>query len=355
MNEQFGDWYREADLQPTHDTLANRWAGVEKVTEKITPGGLIELGRLFHGLAESGPTITSLKDALFEADNAFSTKNVLEVRVLAGVCLIEVAENHSEDNSHIAAYAMVCPALMGRRDGAFVPSIVKRANELLDKASGDLRRHAPSPATTISKIDEELTKIEAAEAANSFQQGGPPVRDGLKKLRTGLAAVSSSVTRLARTQSLFREDSDILWWMTGLYSRDLDQPFSQVGLPSAAILLGKELADLIQCQPGPVAAKAVLGRGLEQIGGDSAKKVTMTVAINHLPSEWKERCFGEDGNRDVLSLCPVTSAIRHSVTIEKSWGSAAQALSGVSATSKLSGIELAYQMYRECMFRKLVP
>src|SRR5690606_6418908 len=106
--------------------------------------------------------------------------------------------------SHIAAYAMVCPALMGRRDGAFVPSIVKRANELLDKASGDLRIHAPSPATTISKFDEELTKIEAAEAANNFQQGGPPVRDALKKLRTGLAAVSSSVTRFARTQSLFR-------------------------------------------------------------------------------------------------------------------------------------------------------
>lgn len=354
MNENFGDWYREADIQPEHETLTKRWAGIENLAENIDGLGIVELGRLFHGLTANGATRDALKDAMYEADNAFSTKNTVEIKLLAGVCLVQISERQNDETARIAAYAAVCPTLLGRRSKVFVPSIPKRANELLDEASGMLRKHSASKSGSISKLDDAVAKIEAAEAANNFQQGGPPVREALKTLRTGIATVSMRVTQLQKTQALYREDSDILWWMTGRYSRDLDQPLKEIGLPGAAILVGKELADLIENQPGPIAAKAVLNRCLEDVEGSPAEKVTLTKAVDKLPGDWKSKWFAADGNRDVLSLCPLTAAVRQSVTIDGSWGSAAQSLTGVAASTKLSGTELAYQMYRECMFRKLM-
>lgn len=354
MNKQFGDWYREADIQPEHETLTKRWSAIEVVAEDIDDSQIVDLGRLFHGLTESCATRDALHEAIFEADNAFSTKNTVEVRLLAGVCLIHVAEQHHDQTGQMAAYALVCPTLLGHRSKMFVPSIPKRANELLDEASGILRKQASSKTAAISKLDDELAKIEAAETANqNFQQGGPPVREALQKLRSAIATVSLRVTQLQKTQGLYREDSDILWWMTGRYSRDLNQPLKEIGLPGAAIVVGKEFADLIEKQPGPIAAKAVLNRCLEDLGGNPSEAVTLTTAVNKAPSEWKSKWFAADGNRDLLSLCPLTAAIRHSVDINGSWGSASQSLTGVAANTKLNGTELAYQMYRECMFRKL--
>ncbi len=354
MIENFGDWYREADIQPEHETLTKRWAGIEKLAEGMDGSGIVELGRLFHGLTDSGATHDALKNSMFEADSAFSVKYTVEIKLLAGVCLIRIAEKQSDETGQIAAYAAVCPTLLGRRSKIFVPSIPNRANKVLDEASGMLRKYSASKSASISKLEDELAKIEAAEGANSFQQGGPPVREALKSLRTGLSVVSLRVTQLQKTQALYREDSDILWWMTGRYSRDLEKPLNEIGLPGAAILVGKELADLIENQPGPVAARAVLNRCLEAIGGNLSEKVSLTQAVNKLPSDWKSKWFAKDGNRDVLSLCPVTAAVRQSVAIDGSWVSASQSLTGVAPNTKLSGTELAYQMYRECMFRKLM-
>ena len=353
MNEQFGDWYREADIQPEHETLTKRWTAIELSAEDIDDSGIVGLGRLFHGLTESGATRDVLHKALFEADNAFSTKNTVEVRLLAGVCLFHVAAQQNDQTGHMAAYALVCPTLLGRRSKIFAPSIPEAASGILDRASSLLRQHVPTKRAPVSKLADEAAKIEEAETANNFQQGGPHVRAALEKLRSSIAAVSEKANRLEKAQALYREDSDILWWMTGRYSRDLGQPLKDIGLPGAAIVVGKELADLIEQQPGPVATQAVLNRCLEDVGGNPSEAVTLTTAVNKTPQEWRNQWFAADGNRDLLSLCPLTAAIRHSVDIDGSWGSAAQSLTGVAANTKLSGTELAYQMYRECMFRKL--
>lgn len=354
MNENFGDWYREADIAPDHETLTNRWAGIEKLASSIDHSGIVELGRLYYGLTDAGATRDALKDAMFEADNAFSARNVIEIQLLAGASLIHIAEDQSGEAGQIAAYSAVCPALLGRRSKILVPSIPERANEILVEASGRLRQPPPTKRAQVAKLTDEVAKIEEAEASNNFQIGGPHVRASLEKLRTVIAAVSEKANRLEKVQALYREDSDILWWMTGRFSRDLEQPLKEIGLPAAAVIIGKELADLIENQPGPVAAIAVLNRCLEDIGKSPGDKVTVTTAINKLPAEWKAQWFPSNGNREVLSLSPLSAAINQSVDIEGSWGSAAQSLSGVAPSTKLTCSEFAYQMYRECMFQKLI-
>src|SRR5690606_950979 len=126
-----------------------------------------------------------------------------------------IAEKKNDTTGQIAAYAAVCPTLLGRRKNLFAPSIPKRANEILDEASGTLRQHTHMREAQVSKLVDEATKIQEAETANSFQQGGPHLRTALEKLRTSIAAVSEKTNRLEKVQALYREDSDILWWMTG--------------------------------------------------------------------------------------------------------------------------------------------
>ena len=56
-------------------------------------------------------------------------------------------------------------------------------------------------------------------------------------------------------QRLRQEESDILWWLFGEYSRDLEQHISELSLSASCIIVGKELADLILVFPGPIPAK----------------------------------------------------------------------------------------------------
>ena len=50
IEEKIGEWIRLAYLEPDHETIQRRWAGVEKDGEGLDVAGALELAMLFHGL-----------------------------------------------------------------------------------------------------------------------------------------------------------------------------------------------------------------------------------------------------------------------------------------------------------------
>lgn len=61
--------------------------------------------------------------------------------------------------------------------------------------------------------------------------------------------------------NILQEDSDILSWITGSWSKELEKPLTKGILPKdIALLLAKELADFVQVIPGPYAFEAFLKR-----------------------------------------------------------------------------------------------
>lgn len=349
MNKHFGEWYRLADIKPEHDTLVKRSEAIESLVEEADVPFIIDLSKIFYGLTKQGSTFDQLRDAMLNVDNAFQIEgNLLEMRLLAGACLNEIA---TETRLCVeASFLVASPSLLGKRNSIIIKMIPNLALKVLLSESSKLRTEQSSKWLGFQRIDEELEKISAAEAAP--QNAIKPIRTVADKLINEVRSIKSHVKQLEKHQELFREDSDILWWMNGRYSRDLDKPLSELNFPAASIILGKELADLVRVQPGPLAARAALSRCLEPIAKSKKKSIPIADAVNNLPKSWKEEHFENTGQFDALPLCPLTSAIHQSNIINEAWTGAAEAHSGVSSDMKMDALDLAYQMYLETLSLK---
>ncbi len=84
-------------------------------------------------------------------------------------------------------------------------------------------------------------------------------------------SIVSSVSFLVQNQNemlkameIYREDSNILSWICGEWSNELDaQLTKKTTRKSVALILAKELADLVTVLPGPYAEKSFLKKMLD--------------------------------------------------------------------------------------------
>lgn len=350
MDPNFGDWYRVAELIPNHANLVSRQTAIEAFTATCSARRVIELSQCFFGIVLENEAVSSMQRCMQETDAAFPMQNnAIELRVLAGACLVE---RMSEADCIAAALSLLCPSLLGNRMEILIPNICQKASQFLDSASLKLRTSQGLATTKASStsIEAEIKAIAEAANSNTFSAAGVPITSTLKALQASIQGLVRKCNGLERNQQLFREDSDILWWLTGGYSRDLNLPLTQVKVPGVAAVIGKELADLVHVAPGPYAAQAVLDRSLEQCNVPQTS-VSLTQLVNSIPPEWKQQWHAKFENKeDLLRLCPVSCAVSKSAAIlgDKKWQAPFEAATAVKASIKLTPLDWAFQTYREC-------
>jgi hypothetical protein len=141
------------------------------------------------------------------------------------------------------------------------------------------------------------------------------------------------------------EETDILWWVEGGYSRDTNKPWAAFK-EGAAIIAGTELADLTDVTLGPRNAAALLDRVLsESKGGDSP----LAAYVNALPEEWaRERAA--KANESALDLTPLTLAVMHRAKSDTaSWPPYFDASSGMKSSTQVTTAQMAHQAYVEAI------
>ena len=87
----------------------------------------------------------------------------------------------------------------------------------------------------------------------------------------------------------------------------------------------------------------------------ASEPVALGDAVNALPREWREtwaRSYQDASD----GLTPVLTAIRRSLETDgkKAWVAAYKKTTGVDARRALSPLDLATQMYRECLLLRLM-
>lgn len=358
MDINFGEWYRTAHLQPDDKLLKKRWKGIQNFSKNLTGLGILDLAHLFHARSPRGLHFQEqFRAAFFNADNAFQMQgNDCELAVLAGATLACVIDGKDSSLGDVAALAIVCPSFQGKAKTAMVPDIQKRARKYLIQRSANLRtsagatrKHIPTP-----QIDDSLKAISEAFSTNTLTNVATPLTDLLKKLGTVLQKVVESTNQLQRNQPLYREESDMLWWMQGKHSRDLEVSLDQINLAAASILAGKELADLTKVLPGPFAAQAILYQILLREGSDIHTEVTLSSAINELSREWRQRWIQGLGNSKTIDLCPVSFAVKKSLEANnaRSWSAAFKKTTTLNTSVRIKPVRLAVQVYEESLFAK---
>lgn len=314
MHTNFAEWYRLVRIEPNGDVLKNRWAGVEEWSTSLRDkdDAVLETVRIFQGLPEVTSRETFL--AVFRKhDPAFQQRNnELEQRVLAGAALVQVVQHDQDaDNGGLRAAVLAGTALAASR--------LRVADGPLEELVGDVLAGLHRVARLQRGRRGFDSALLTAEEQKSFSKTIETNVGDHNQLRatfatafqTILKAVQRSESALADAAHDLRcadEETNILWWLEGGCSRDLNKPWSALK-DEAPLIAGWELADLTDVALGPREVAAFLDRVVSPTKGKS-KDQPLHAYVNAVSDDWAKACATNLPER-ALDLAPLTLALSH--------------------------------------------
>lgn len=359
MNENFGKWYRVAHIKPEDALLKKRWKGLITFVNKTDLEDVFELTRMFFKVPCSKVDIKkAFVECFYEQDNAFDKEDSdNELAVLAGVCLNEIAINNTNDLGNIVSLSAECMSFHKKRKPVIEEVLSNLRNNILGNASR-LRSAETKPMTAIQipKADNACLTIQQAIEANSITTLNESLPKFLTSISKTLLSVKNAVVAVNKNQSIYHEDSQILWWLTGGFSRYYEKPIADLDNTTASLTVSKELADLVVNIPGPYSAKSVLYKVLQPLLTAEEKDVALSTSINHLDNEWKKKAI-ESFPGNISNICPVTYAISRSLEVDnkQDWYPLFKSAIGVKPDSvKFKALDLAMHFYYEQVLIKAV-
>src|SRR5579884_533452 len=305
MNASFGEWYRKAKIQPRNEDLVARTKAIEVFMKKVDEKKIAELVRRFVNLpSKDNDVMNGLTKELLAMDAAFQAENNdIEMQVLSGSALATLFEQPST-SADFAALLLISAAAQGFRKAPVVPDIVQLAREYLFNRSRTLRSIETRRKVVGANLDKLIESAKSAAATNSATQMQQPLEAVLKGLSETINNVATftenAVQMLERADGVLLEESNVVWWVFGGFSRDVSTRFSELLPGFAAALAGKELADLTRIIPGHRAAPAYLDKQLEV---HRNKKLTLNEFIEQISQEWIVKFKPA---KDMLDLAPIS-------------------------------------------------
>lgn len=304
MNSSFGEWYRRAKIEPRNEELIARSKAIEAFTKKVDQDKIAELVRCFVGLPPrlEKPMEAFTRD-LLSADAAFPTvDNHVEMQVLSGATLATILEQ-SSSNGDFAALLLVSAVAQGFRKTPIVPDIVSIAHSYLSERTSAVRKLGTRVKFPIFNVEEFAEAVTESAATNSAAQMQKPLDSALRKLAEAINNLAATTERTAqyleRADGVSLEESNIVWWVFGEHSRDLSVRFSELPSGFAAIIAGKELAELVRILPGPKAAPAYLDK---QLNAHRNQKLKLSDLMAEVRPDWLRE---QKPVKDLLDLTPI--------------------------------------------------
>ena len=351
MDNRFGTWLRPAMADIDDGRLKRYWTAVEELSKQLEHSDIRKLIRFSAQVGKiDEDTLSKVRNTFFENDNAFlMTGNDFELRLLSSVIVIKMLLDKTDQLDH--ALAVACLDCCGAHSCFELHSLVEEANRSLNTMSHELRPKTPLPNLGNEKINaKSVLKPLKAKAA----KGTPQVE--ISDLEPILTAYAKSDNNLASNNEdlrtaleLQKEEVDVLWWLVGAYSNDLERPYSELEKAITAVVAGKEFAELVLHRPGPIGATGILKRMLAN-GTGGSQKISLQELVPNLPMEWRER-VSESVTEDSIQFCPLLAAISASVEskADDAWVSIFKnRFPRLLSTAILPEI-FSFQMYREWM------
>ncbi|WP_334513269.1 GTPase-associated system all-helical protein GASH [Bradyrhizobium sp. AZCC 1693] len=348
MDPDFARWYREVSME---DSKAQaRWVGLDLAIKSPTGATVEVLTRLaFDTKASAGgykePALAEKLDAFhaaFKAADDDYEPEKRESQVLAACALIRLFRYYS-----LAQLAVTAASFDGARTPALPMDLVNLAEQAIGSLSTS-RRVRPD----VSNLEVSLRDVAYEPDFAGVQPGDPqtwkPLFAGMNaavngSLSAAAAGVNASVEKMGAYMRVVDEELQMLWWLLGERSLDLDLPFDKVESAVQPLVFALELAERTVSSPGPVAISALLARS----GLKSRGKLTVVSAVNAVPADWAATTVGR------LTASPVTTPIHFALDkrVEAggpgAWEAHWSALSGLAADASLSPLRLAELFYRE--------
>lgn len=350
MREKFCEWYRFICMEPTNDQLKFRWESLQEYCDNEEPN-ILELTKMFFEL----PVDNSIKDKFVEyyinKDMTFKTDNDQEIALLAGATLADMIER----NEHTKEIVLAITCISFFKQDAIIPEVQSiAADKLADIASSIREVKAEQNMHEIKNTGvKDLKKSLEEETWN---------QENIKVLLTTLTKIESNITTLLNNQKqlcksidVYKEDSNILAWLIGGWSNDLDKQLNdEITQSNVALILGKELADLVERIPGPYSAKAFLKKMLACCKLEEGN-ISLIEIVDALDESWKKHLLDIYPLIDKGENTPILLAISKALEVNEPqvWKHSYKKLMGIDAEEVVGdSLSWAYQIYLECLLIK---
>ncbi|UPK12180.1 hypothetical protein IVA93_02855 [Bradyrhizobium sp. 155] len=351
MDPDFARWYREVSME---DSKAQaRWVGIDQAIASPSRPMVEVLTRLaFDTKASAGgykdpalaEKLAAFHDAFKAADADYEPEK-RESQVLAACALARLFGWYS-----LAQLAVTAASFDGARTPALPMDLVGMAEQAIRSLS-TARRVRPD----VSKLKVTLRDIAYEPDLAAVNLNDPqtlkPVLVGLSNavnasLKAVVVGVNASADKMSGYMRVVDEELQMLWWLLGERSLDLDQPFDKVENTMQPLVFARELATRTVSSPGPVAITALLARS----GLMSRGKLSVVAAANAVPADWATKAVNQ------LPASPVTTPIHFALDkrveagAPDAWAAHWSALCGLAEDASLTPLRLAELFYREHLF-----
>lgn len=298
MHQDFPRWHNSIGLGNDTSRQESRWAGVSALVKAAASSEEIEvLIRLaFRSRQEAKPNqIEKIRKAFYATDQTFEMDgNDRELQVLAAVTLAVLMMQDSNVGAK-AALATTTASLEGGRKTNLPMDLSVLAKGAIDQAAGTNRKRPDLAAykrlrawdinfeEAVEKAQEQPDGEEFAEALRLAATAVNKAFDQMSRRHTSLA---NDLTRILRVQD---EELQMLWWLTGRRSFDLDCTFDAVPVEARPLIFAKELSDSTEFLPGPASLKGLLSHA----GLKDCTKVALPHVISAAEVTWLRTCMPE--------------------------------------------------------------
>jgi len=364
MHKLFSEWYRLAEIEPSSDMLEKRWQGIESFLDSVeNPNSLLELVRIYFFIAAKDEDVpTKFRQSFIDADSAFPYRdNDVEMSVLAAAALAECIEEEKFDNTYMLAQSLCCYVLSGLREPKTTSELINiGANYLKAEAKNTRQYEECSKVKPPLVLTQHLESIKKQADTNSIVAAWPVIATMLSEFRKSLVssfnAQNKNIETLDSNLDVQREENDILWWLYGECSRDLETKFSDLDKPGVSLVLAREMSDLTRKFPGPVSSKAFLDKALSISGLSGNEKISIKDAVNSTDRSWREEFINSLEFEMISDFCPAHLAIEKSLETDggDDWMPIFKKASGVDPASLIVLLDLAMQFYLENLLIKSI-
>jgi hypothetical protein len=336
----FPTWYKSIDPQVQASIVGLR---TEAITKLLTINNLsfwLDIVRIAFVIPlENDNSVDTLVKEFKEADVNFPlTSNENLLLVLSQILLAFLFESTNE-NREITAEAVNNIVFFGQFDTSDIP-YYNFACEVLNEDSRAVLEVNEESKKTLLTLKETITENSGEDEAIVLNDA-----DHL--------AMIESLDILIHQNLRLKEETNVLWWLFGGFSKLQNEYFQIAGVPSMILAAPKELADFGGEQKRFLAAKHFLARVLN-LANDS-KPFKNEYSISDItgavePNLVKNILLGLPTPSE---LTPCMYALFSSSQFEDAtvWKAAFQKkIKNASVDKKFGAIKFAYQLYNEILF-----
>ena len=347
---KLADLYQGANIAISVEDFKLRQASFTSLDKSLSEKQVTDLCRMYYGWWEKEAEFNWFLDA-FTPDPRFSfNANRRESSVLAGGLLLSSLKR----GNAFAGLTVLTSSVLGRREPC-VPGIKFEVFDIEFKNLTVKKTESRWYNTTFKALGKTTVTQEKmlgdGAVGTVVAQVQAAMVESHAATQTALSETQSLITKLAKDLETARAELEMLWWLTGGWSRQLNTPFAELGSSLASIAAGFDLADLSITVHGPYSAKALLSRVIASV--KKSRKNNAISDIGDAPTDQQLPLLGlsEDAHK-YPDICPVSGALAMSSSIGRGapWHQAYERNAHISPTIEISALDLAVQ----CMYERLL-